>query len=294
MDPEEPRPVGAPRYEIRQVLSDGSQSAPEFLPLLDPPWDAHTDRRGFLRAGVTATAVLAFLSACRPPGRSQAPTTAPATATPSGAGRSPTPRPTPTPSGGGALGSPTPSPTARKTPKPTPRKTPRKTPRPTPRKTPRPTSHSTCACHSVGGCSCNLICSCNKICTCIPVCQAHRLLDPDPTVRTLAEEIVLVMGATEMEYLNWAAGAAQPALRERIEGMIDGIRAGARPDPARWPSIAACVAHLDAADPVVSLMSAQMLQLQQAWRGADLGVDLAVRVQRRVAEGRAMRWRPQG
>jgi hypothetical protein len=108
----------------------------------------------------------------------------------------------------------------------------------------------------------------------------------------MAEEIVLVMGATEMEYLSWAAESAQPKLRERILSMIDGIRDGAAPDPTRWPSIAACAARLDDGDPVVSLMAAQMLELHRTCRGADLEDALRVRVRERVAEGQTMRWRP--
>ena len=108
----------------------------------------------------------------------------------------------------------------------------------------------------------------------------------------MAEEIVLVMGETEMEYLRWAAAAAQPGLRARIESMATGIRDGADPDPVRWPSIGACVARLDDGDPVVAFMAAQMLELHRTWRGVVLRGALQDRVRERMAEGQAMRWRP--
>jgi hypothetical protein len=282
VEPARGRPAGAPRFEIRQVFSDGTESEPEFLSVLEPPWEARMDRRDFLRAGLTASAVLALLSACGPG----------ATSAPGGASASPKPTETPssTPSS-----SPPPTASPGRTPKATAKPTPRKTPKPTPRKTPKPTPKPrTCTCHIVGGCSCNTVCSCNKICTCIPVCQAHRLLDPDPTIRTMAEEIVLVMGAHEMAYLAWAAAAAEPALRERITTLVAGIRQGATPDPARWPTVTACAPYLDHDDPVVALMSAQMMDLHRTWQGAELGEVQATRVRERLAHGKAMRWRPEG
>jgi len=295
MDSVESAPARAPRYEIRQVFSDGTETDPEIFSVLDPPWEAETDRRGFLRVGLAASAVLALLGACGPSEATRVIASATAELTPSPTAKpKPTPKPTPRPTARPTANA-SPTRTTRPTPRPTPRRTPkptaRPTTRPTPHPTPRPTAHRTCVCNMVGTCTCNTVCTCNKICTCIPVCQAHRLLDPDPTVRTMAEEIVLVMGAVEMEYLRWAAAAAQPGLRARIESMADGIGDGADPDPVRWPSIGACAARLDDGDPVVAFMAAQMLELHRTWRGAALGRALRARVRTRIAEGQAMRWR---
>ncbi|MFI5455920.1 MAG: WD40 repeat domain-containing protein [Isosphaerales bacterium] len=75
-------------------------------------------------------------------------------------------------------------------------------------------------------------CTCNTVCTCIPVCQAHRLLHPSPFVRTMAEQLLMVMGEREFPYMTWAAGQAEPALKARIDRTINAIRAGAKPDLA--------------------------------------------------------------
>ena len=290
MESRDTGPAGAPHYEIRQVFSDGSETDPEFFSVLDPPWEAETNRRGFLRVGLAASAVLALLSACGPSEASRVLASETPEATPTA-----TPTRTPRPSAK-ATAKPTPKPSAKATPKPSakasPKATAKATPRPTTRPTPRPTSHRTCVCNMVGTCTCNTVCTCNKICTCIPVCQAHRLLDPDPTVRTMAEEIVLVMGATEFEYLRWAADAARPELRARIVSMADGILGGAHPDPARRPSIPSCTARLDDDDRIVAFMAAQMLELHRTWRGVTLGGSLRARIRECIAEGQSMRWRP--
>jgi hypothetical protein len=126
-----------------------------------------------------------------------------------------------------------------------------------------------------------------RICVCIPVCQAHRLLDPNPLVRVLAEEILLVMGRRERAYLAWAAGRAGPELRARIGQVMQSIDDGGRPNPVRWPTVERCAPLLDHRDEVVALLGAQMLQLQQMLRGARLGDALARRVAVRLeASGR--------
>jgi hypothetical protein len=120
-----------------------------------------------------------------------------------------------------------------------------------------------------------------------PICQAHKLLDEDPVVRAMAEELLLVMGEREFGYMSWAARGAEPALAARIREVMDVVRAGARPDPARRPSALECIERLDHADPVVAIMSAQMLGAIQAKESAKLDPALKDRVEQLLAEGKA-------
>lgn len=50
-----------------------------------------------------------------------------------------------------------------------------------------------------------------------PICQATKLLDPDPVVRRMAEDAILVMGKAADEYLDEQWARASPALREAID-----------------------------------------------------------------------------
>jgi hypothetical protein len=50
-----------------------------------------------------------------------------------------------------------------------------------------------------------------------PICQATKLLDPDPVVRRMAEEAILVMGKSAKEYLDEQRARARPELREAID-----------------------------------------------------------------------------
>jgi len=133
-------------------------------------------------------------------------------------------------------------------------------------------------------------CTCNKICTCIPVCQAHKVLDPDPVVRTMAEELLLTMGVTEFPYMTWAAAKAPPAVTSRIGEIMAAIRRGADPDPARWPAADACAPYLAAEDEVVGVMAAQMIR-KHACR-ADRPVDprVAGRVESLLDGARQRPW----
>jgi WD40 repeat protein len=124
------------------------------------------------------------------------------------------------------------------------------------------------------------ICTCVPVCICVPVCQAHKVLDDNSVVRTMAEEILMLMGSREFEYMRWAADNAEPALKARIHQIVDAIRAGAKPNPARWPSVDVCVARLHDADEVVALMAAQLLtQLQRR-----TGSRFAAWIEERIAE----------
>lgn len=94
----------------------------------------------------------------------------------------------------------------------------------------------------------------------IAICQAHKLLDNDPVVRMIAEELLLMMGTGEFAYMRWAASKARPELRRQIFAQMEAICGGAKPNPSRWPSPAECMQRLDHQDTVVAIMAAQMLQ----------------------------------
>ena len=50
-----------------------------------------------------------------------------------------------------------------------------------------------------------------------PICQATKLLDPDPVVRRMAEDAILLMGKPAKEYLDGQRARATPALREAMD-----------------------------------------------------------------------------
>jgi hypothetical protein len=50
-----------------------------------------------------------------------------------------------------------------------------------------------------------------------PICQATKLLDPDPIVRGMAEQCILVMGSAAHEYLMEQRAKASPELRQAID-----------------------------------------------------------------------------
>jgi hypothetical protein len=52
-----------------------------------------------------------------------------------------------------------------------------------------------------------------------PRCQATRLLHPDPVVRAMAEEAILVMGKAAKDYLHEQRARASPKLRETIDRL---------------------------------------------------------------------------
>lgn len=58
-----------------------------------------------------------------------------------------------------------------------------------------------------------------------PICQATRLLDPDPIVRQMAEQDLLIMGRYAIPYLEEQRDRAPPALRAAIERMLERVRA---------------------------------------------------------------------
>lgn len=50
-----------------------------------------------------------------------------------------------------------------------------------------------------------------------PICQATKLLDPDPIVRGMAEQSILVMGSAAKEYLYEQRAKASPDLQRAID-----------------------------------------------------------------------------
>jgi hypothetical protein len=50
-----------------------------------------------------------------------------------------------------------------------------------------------------------------------PICQATKLLDPDPIVRGMAEQCLLVMGSAAKEYLDEQRAKAGPELQQAID-----------------------------------------------------------------------------
>ena len=50
-----------------------------------------------------------------------------------------------------------------------------------------------------------------------PICQATKLLDPDPIVRRMAEQDILVMGRSSKPYLDQIRATAAPKLQQAID-----------------------------------------------------------------------------
>jgi len=113
-------------------------------------------------------------------------------------------------------------------------------------------------------------CTCNKVCVCIPVCQGHKVLHEDPVVQVMAEELLLLMGEHQFNYMAWAAANADTALKVRIGEIVEAIRAGVIPDPRRWPTVEECLIRLDSSDEVVAIMAAQLLYYKRLRQGIQM------------------------
>jgi hypothetical protein len=59
-----------------------------------------------------------------------------------------------------------------------------------------------------------------------PICQATKLLDPDPVVRKMAEQDLLIMGRPARRYLDEQRAKASPALRRAIDRLWRRIEQG--------------------------------------------------------------------
>jgi hypothetical protein len=57
-----------------------------------------------------------------------------------------------------------------------------------------------------------------------PICQATKLLDPDPVVRRMAEQDILVMGRAAQEYLEEQRAKANPELQAAIDRIWQRIQ----------------------------------------------------------------------
>lgn len=58
-----------------------------------------------------------------------------------------------------------------------------------------------------------------------PICQATKLLDPDPVIRGMAEQDILVMGKAAKQYLDEQRATAPPELRQAIDRLWQQILA---------------------------------------------------------------------
>ena len=58
-----------------------------------------------------------------------------------------------------------------------------------------------------------------------PICQATKLLDPDPIVRRMAEQAILVIGKAAKEYLDEQRATASPELQRAIDRVWQQILA---------------------------------------------------------------------
>jgi len=64
-----------------------------------------------------------------------------------------------------------------------------------------------------------------------PICQATKLLDPDPVVRAMAEQAILVMGKAAKEYLTEQRMKASPELQQAIDRIWQRIVQSASSPP---------------------------------------------------------------
>jgi|GEM_PF-1894767 len=61
-----------------------------------------------------------------------------------------------------------------------------------------------------------------------PICQATKLLDPDPIVRTMAEQSLRVLGSLAKPYLDEQRAKASPELQRAIDRLWERIQAEGR------------------------------------------------------------------
>lgn len=128
-------------------------------------------------------------------------------------------------------------------------------------------------------------CSCNKVCVCIPICQAHRLCDPDPLVRALAEYLVPLLARNDPHYLDWAESTAEEPVAERIRSFAQ------RKLPSRPPPISDCVRRLDDCDEVVAIMAAQTLAIYAMRHPLALRVEHENRIRDALERASELHWR---
>lgn len=155
-----------------------------------------------------------------------------------------------------------------------------------------------CTCNCVAGTyrrptytSPSTICTCNQVCTCVPICQAHKLLHPDKFVRKLAREILLFMGIKEIEYINWAADNSKAELRTVITTLIEKIKRGVKPSYQHWPAVTKCKQYLQHSDEVISIMAAQMINMQCSLNRQEISQELHQKVMSLLIRSKEMNWK---
>jgi hypothetical protein len=123
------------------------------------------------------------------------------------------------------------------------------------------------------------------------VCQAHRIADNDPLVRSMARELLLVMGEAEFPYMLWAAETAGSLVRKRIYGIMRAICGGARPSPTgTWPSVDACITRLRHTDEIIAIMAAQIVELRRATEALSLDHSTESRIRELLLEAQERPW----
>jgi WD40 repeat protein len=131
-------------------------------------------------------------------------------------------------------------------------------PPPPPVRTYSPPSYAPPSFRGGGGyCQCNLVCTCQAV----PICQAHMLLDPDPAVRTLAEQVLVRIDSREYDYFDWAMSHSHARLRRRINELAALLRQGRRPSSSPLVTSEDCGRYLEHGNSVVRIMAAQTLVL---------------------------------
>ena len=134
-------------------------------------------------------------------------------------------------------------------------------------------------------------CSCNKVCTCVPVCQAHHLLHNDLIVRSIAEQLLLLMGTREFEYMDWAASQLGNPLRKRIRHIMCLISNGHTANPDSWPCVAQLQVYLQHEDEVIAFMAAQMLANRQRMFNNLISQNIRLEIAHCLAKAPQMYWR---
>jgi WD40 repeat protein len=130
------------------------------------------------------------------------------------------------------------------------------------------------------------------ICTCdlIYICHAGELLNPNPTVRSLAEQLLLSGRHAALEYLDWARRAFDGMLSQRLDVVERMIRGGVSAPASRWPAARECVSLLDHANDVVATMAAQCLALRHSASSALWSGDVTTQVSARLDAARRNPW----
>lgn len=105
-------------------------------------------------------------------------------------------------------------------------------------------------------------CSCNKVCSCVPVCQAHEVLNPNPIIAYMAEQLLCYMGRNQFPYMQWAANESGTSVRKRIDKIIAEIKKGRKADFTIWPELSQLKPLLEHKNEIVCIMAAQIIHIK--------------------------------